>query len=254
MGKRPTGRRVGRSSSSYVHYSGLLTPKQVQAARTFAASEPVQEELLDAELFDGGASQDRKSRVAWLDTPGCTEPVRPQYPPWLHARLRDCARETHRRLGNRWCPVGRDKRGNWTPRYEPLQYAEYTAGGHYGGWHTDAELGDEDPEDARCVTVVLLLSDSADYAGGHLEVKLGGHRNKPSRVPLRAGDAIGFPARRLWHRVTKCRSGLRQSIVFWVCHNCKRPESRFEEEDPEEPEEPEEEEEEEQEDSPSKAA
>ena len=126
-----------------------------------------------------------------------------------------------------------DCNGRWTPRYEPLQYAEYGPGGHYGSWHTDAELGDEDPEDARCVTVVLLLSDTADYTGGHLEVKLGGEHGKPSRVPLRAGDAIGFPARRLWHRVTKCKSGLRQSIVFWVRHNEKAPENRFDSEEDE---------------------
>ena len=63
-------------------------------------------------------------------------------------------------------------------------------------------------------------------AGGHFEVKLGGERGKPSRVPLRAGDAVGFPARRLWHRVTKCRSGLRQSVVFWVRHNGRAPEGR----------------------------
>ena len=63
---------------------------------------------------------------------------------------------------------------------------------------------------------MLLLSDVTDYTGGHFEVKLGGERGKSSRVALRAGDAVGFPARRLWHRVTKCNSGLRQSIVFWV--------------------------------------
>ena len=109
---------------------------------------------------------------------------------------------------------------------------EYGEGGHYGGWHTDAELHDEDPEDARCVTVVLLLSDVTEYTGGHLEVKLGGVHGTPSRVKLRAGDAIGFPARRLWHRVTKCRSGLRQSLVFWVRHNAKPPANRFDYEEP----------------------
>ena len=158
---RPICKRVGRGSSSYVHFEGLLSPAQVERARRFAASPPVQQALSDAELFDGpGASRDRRSRVAWLDRAGHEsdrETALATYPGWLHNRLRDCARDTHRRLGDKWCPVGRDLLGQWTPRYEPLQYAEYGPGGHYGSWHTDAELGDADPEDARCVTVVLLL-------------------------------------------------------------------------------------------------
>ena len=36
-----------------------------------------------------------------------------------------------------------------------MQYAEYGPGGHYGSWHTDAELGDADPEDARCATLTM---------------------------------------------------------------------------------------------------
>ena len=52
-----------------------------------------------------------------------------------------------------------------------------------------------------------------DFEGGHFEVEVGG---KKTRVPLRAGDAIGFPAKRLYHRVTKITSGLRRSMVFWV--------------------------------------
>ena len=31
-----------------------------------------------------------------------------------------------------------------------------------------------------------------------------------------AGDAVVFPAKKVWHRVTKTRSGLRRTVVFWV--------------------------------------
>ena len=34
--------------------------------------------------------------------------------------------------------------------------------------------------------------------------------------PLQAGDAVVFPAKKVWHRVTKTRSGLRRTVVFWV--------------------------------------
>ena len=99
---RPICKRVGRGSSSYVRFEGLLTPAQIERARRFAASPPVQQALERAELFDGpGASRDRRSRVAWLDRAGHEsdrETAPATYPGWLHNRLRDCARETHRRL------------------------------------------------------------------------------------------------------------------------------------------------------------
>ena len=64
-------KRVGRGASSYVHFEGLLSPAQLERARAFTASEPVQDALEKAELFNGpGASRDRKSRVAWLDRAG----------------------------------------------------------------------------------------------------------------------------------------------------------------------------------------
>ena len=37
-----------------------------------------------------------------------------------------------------------------------------------------------------------------------------------SDVKLEAGDAVVFPAKQVWHRVTKTRSGLRRTVVFWV--------------------------------------
>ena len=99
---RPICKRVGRGSSSYVRFEGLLTSAQIERARRFAASPPVQQALERAELFDGpGASRDRRSRVAWLDRAGHEsdrETAPATYPGWLHNRLRDCARETHRRL------------------------------------------------------------------------------------------------------------------------------------------------------------
>ena len=49
--------------------------------------------------------------------------------------------------------------------------------------------------------------------GGKFQVRVNG---KASEVALQPGDAIGFPAKRLEHRVTRCQAGLRQSIVCWV--------------------------------------
>ena len=56
------------------------------------------------------------------------------------------------------------------------------------------------------------------------EVEVSGKKQK---VSLHAGDAIGFPAKRLYHRVTKVKSGLRKSLVFWVSRPGKDPPGRF---------------------------
>ena len=75
-----------------------------------------------------------------------------------------------------------------------------------------------------------MLSDSSAYTGGKLEVKRGRGGKNPgsmytaglvgkrlvSDVKLEAGDAVVFPAKKVWHRVTKTRSGLRRTVVFWV--------------------------------------
>ena len=72
-----------------------------------------------------------------------------------------------------------------------------------------------------------MMSDSGDYRGGHLECKRGltgirGNSQIPppkelvDRVKLEAGDAVVFPAKKVWHRVTKVTSGLRKTVVFWT--------------------------------------
>ena len=137
----------------------------------------------------------------------------PPLPGWLDRRLRLAARATHQELGEKLCPVGHDKANRWRPRYEPVQYAEYGVGAHYQNWHTDAELDSNDPEDARAITIVMLLRRA--NKGGKFQVRVNG---KASEVALQPGDAIGFPAKRLEHRVTRCQAGLRQSIVCWVKH------------------------------------
>ena len=66
------------------------------------------------------------------------------------------------------------------------------------------------------MTIVVLLSDPKEFSGGHFEAKLLG---KTTKVQLNAGDAVGFPAKHLYHRVTKISRGLRRSLVFWASSN-----------------------------------
>ena len=221
-------RRVGRAAAdSYVRFDGLLSGKQLDAAQKYLSSATVQRSMGEAILFDenpeasvphtneqreSSRGDERTTRIAWLER-NSDDPDEPPLPGWLDRRLRLAARATHQELGEKLCPVGQDKANRWRPRYEPVQYAEYGVGAHYQNWHTDAELDSNDPEDARAITIVMLLRRA--NKGGKFQVRVNG---KASEVALQPGDAIGFPAKRLEHRVTRCQAGLRQSIVCWVKH------------------------------------
>ena len=206
-------RRVGDGARSYLQFDGLLSPPQQRALQRFVASQAVQRSLYSPGTTQGASVRQRKSRIALFGRPSSC--LAPEVPAWLDRKLRDACRATHAVIGNEACPLGIDSCGRWTPRFEPVQYAEYREGGHYRAWHTDADADERVLEDLRCVTVVLMLSDTEAYEGGHLEVRLGSGA-KATRVPLRAGDAVGFPSKHLWHRVAECKSGLRQTLVYWA--------------------------------------
>lgn len=216
--KKPTSKptRRGRGKRSFLQFDGLLSRRQQEAAQSFFASQDVQEQTYSAGTSsDSDSKSDRDSRIALLGRPGGSTGLH-EIPAWLDRKLRGACRVTHAVYGNTACPLGVDSRDRWTPRFEPAQYSEYRTGGHYRAWHTDADAVERDLMDLRCVTIVLMISDEAAYAGGQLEVRLGADKGKASQVPLRAGDAVGFPSKHLVHRVAKCTSGLRQTLVFWA--------------------------------------
>jgi len=161
--------RLGRAGDdSCVVFTALLGERQLANARAYVASGEVQAALSDGILFDeksddeaeaspgqengavnwrakpgtsdkGEAGKKRKretrqrlSRIAWLERDVCDESSR--VPEWLHTRLRLAARTTHKKLGDKLCPIGVDVGGRWTPRYEPIQYTEYGPGAHYASW------------------------------------------------------------------------------------------------------------------------
>lgn len=94
---------------------------------------------------------------------------------------------------------------------ESAQIARYTAGrqGHFG-WHSD--IGKGALAARRKLTVVVQLSDPADYDGGALELW-------PDATPRAAaaerGSATVFPSFVL-HRVTPVTRGTRHSLTLWA--------------------------------------
>ena len=125
---------------------------------------------------------------------------------------------------------------------EGLQYSKYHVGGHYS-WHSDTSieqyytsqsknnLDDNDPncafnstrandliaghvERPRKLSFSLQLTDHNDYEGGNLQFQSEANL-KIHNAPRKRGTIIIFDSR-IRHRVTKVRSGRRDSLVGWV--------------------------------------
>jgi PKHD-type hydroxylase len=94
---------------------------------------------------------------------------------------------------------------------EDVQLARYRAevAGHYD-WHVDRSgrgVGGR-----RKLTMVVQLSDPANYEGGALEFNVDG---TVRQAPREAGTAIAFPAYAL-HRVAPVTRGVRHSLTAWL--------------------------------------
>lgn len=154
-------RRVGRGKNSYLRFEALLTPLQQTRVQGFVVQPTVQSQLFGVGTVGSSSRKDRDSRIALLGRPGSF--LEPEIPPWLDRKLRKAVLQTHSILGDGVCPLGIDSSGRCTPRYEPVQYAEYGRGGHYAAWHTDADVDESELVDLRCVTVVLMVSNAGAY-------------------------------------------------------------------------------------------
>lgn len=91
---------------------------------------------------------------------------------------------------------------------EGLQFTRYTAPGEHYDYHVDRA-----PRMARRkLSVVVQLSDPADYEGGQLELVSDGHTVVMERA---RGRIVAFPSWTL-HRVTPVTEGVRYSLVAWI--------------------------------------
>ena len=101
--------------------------------------------------------------------------------------------------------------------FQPVQFARYRDGGHYG-WHQDVnESGISPGGELRKLSLTFSLSDPKTYEGGHLEFYRG-ERPMDEQVieDIRGqGSVIVFDSRD-YHRVTPVTKGTRYSIVCWT--------------------------------------
>lgn len=90
---------------------------------------------------------------------------------------------------------------------EIMQIASYGPEQHYT-WHPDSDMLLKE-RIIRKLSVICMLSDSSEYAGGALELDTYGE------IKLERGDVLVFPSF-LKHRVVPVTEGLRKTAVIWV--------------------------------------
>lgn len=113
--------------------------------------------------------------------------------------------------------------------FENLQYTAYGPGAFHD-WHIDAyrrpynrydlPLGKRFLGKKRALSVSVLLNGHESFTGGAFEVSM--FPNGPNTIGTAletlsdAGDMVVFDAS-LCHRVAAVESGLRKSLVIWIC-------------------------------------
>jgi PKHD-type hydroxylase len=99
-------------------------------------------------------------------------------------------------------------------QFEPLQFTRYDAGRReFYGPHVDCAYGIMSQMTSRKLSMVIQLSDPANYTGGELRLHVG--HKKPLVAPKERGTVIVFPSNIL-HEVTPVKSGRRHSLVTWA--------------------------------------
>lgn len=91
---------------------------------------------------------------------------------------------------------------------EPLQFTEYNAPNGNYKYHIDTI----ENYHVRKLSMVIQLTDPAEYEGGELEIKTD---ETPKQMNKRQGSIIVFPSYIL-HRVNTVTKGRRNSLVGWI--------------------------------------
>lgn len=136
----------------------------------------------------------RKSSVSWM-LPNADNN-------FLWKRITDVVAEVNRTFF----------RFDLTGCYEQIQlgcYKEEDQG--FYDWHIDNSVKDFGVP--RKLSMSLLLSDTSEFKGGQLQLKI--MNDNPITVEQKKGRAWFFPSYIL-HRVTPVTKGIRKSLVLWV--------------------------------------
>ena len=174
---------------AHISLSDALSPAECDALIGLVSAH----HLKDAGLVRGTTAHDiRRAEIAWLDD--IPEAA------WVMDRMITLVARANRDGFNY----------DLTDFGESAQVARYGAErqGHFD-WHSDIGAGNWAAK--RKLTIVVQLSDPADYVGGTLELR---PDSNVVQAPRARGTATVFPSFVL-HRVTPVTEGTRWSLTLW---------------------------------------
>jgi PKHD-type hydroxylase len=174
---------------AHVSSPDALSPAECSALIDSVATH----QMKDAGLVRGATAHGiRRAEIAWLDDIPAAA--------WVIDRMIGLVAKTNRDSFNY----------DLTDFGESPQVARYGAErqGHFD-WHSDIGAGNWAAK--RKLTIVVQLSEPADYEGGTLELRPDSHITE---APRTRGTATVFPSFVL-HRVTPVTAGTRWSLTLW---------------------------------------
>lgn len=175
---------------NYYYFENGFTPEEVIKIREIGDNAPKEKGTTVAD-DENLVSDYRISDISWLGEN--TETM------WIYEKMANLAKIANKEMWN----------FDIWGYHDSLQYTVYYGdGGHYD-WHADLGPGISN----RKLSCVLQLSDPSEYEGGELEMNPGG---QILTVPKKLGLICFFPSF-LLHRVKPLTSGVRRSLVTWLC-------------------------------------
>jgi len=196
MNLNPTfDRGQGRDMAGWYYFEAAFNQEDIARIKKEATVIPISRGQVSAGFEEEALNQVRKSNIKWIP--------RANQHAWLYDRLMDYMTIAN---NNMW-------QFDLQSIQDSIQYTQYdgTEKGFYN-WHMD--IGPNELA-FRKISLVVQLSNEADYKGGDLEIRSGSGEATASKTQ---GTVIIFPSY-LLHRVTPVTSGLRESLVLWAGGN-----------------------------------
>ena len=176
---------------NYYYFTSAFTFNELGKITEIANRTPKQDGIVMGEKDNSELSDYRKSEIAWISDNEETS--------WIYEKIANLAKMANKEMWN----------FDIWGYHDDLQYTTYYGdGGHYD-WHADLGPGISN----RKLSCVLQLSDPGEYEGGDLQLNTGG---SIISVKKEVGLICFFPSFVL-HRVTPITSGVRTSLVTWLC-------------------------------------
>lgn len=176
----------------WVWWEGAFTDQELDWLQQQAVNANNRAQVGGGHNNDDDLAKIRRSKVSWLDNTPETN--------WVFKKLAHVASSLNSQF----------YRFDLAGFGESLQLTNYDQSeqGMYG-WHQDYG---GNRTISRKLSLVLQLTDPAQYEGGNLQIKTGA---EPQTVRKQRGLIAAFPSYVL-HQVTPVTQGNRQSLVAWV--------------------------------------